>query len=184
MRPSLWLNRKVNVGQQFWRVVFAKNLQPIDDLTAQRIAEQLWTWAFLPNDGARAEMLEDPSLSTLIEFYMCGLFWGLPAARSGSKGWWCDGIVDLEVEKLARTTFRIAGVAYYPYLLAPFEMDFHFSRRRDLKPICIIFRFGELTFHGSIRVHENYNRRDCILRNRPTRDCDWFIAVEFTNQSN
>jgi hypothetical protein len=135
---------------------------------------------FLKDDARREIVAAQSDLAVCIEFYLCGVFRLVPVAQS--HGWWCDGVIELSIEKLNRTSFLIAGAAYCENsaagFLAPFEIEFHFAKRRDPGPARIIVRFGELDHHGSIRTTQE--NPTVIAASRPTQDRDWVIAVELT----
>jgi hypothetical protein len=161
---------------------FPNSIQSNPDSLEFRIASELWRWAFLKDD-ARSE-LQSPrgDLALNIEFYLCGVFRIVPVAQS--NGWWCDGVMELSITKISRTSFRIAGAAYFgnsaPCYLAPFELEFHFAKRRNPEPARVIVRFGELGPNGSIRLCKYPRNAALIATNRPRQERDWVIAVELT----
>jgi hypothetical protein len=117
-------------------------------------------------------------LSVAIEFYLCGVFQLVDFTRS--RGIWCDGVVQLSISKINRCAFRLIGVAYAPNNLAPFEIEFHFARRRDHQPLRTIIRFAEADPNGEIQWHSNQKNAATILANRPHCDRNWAVAIELT----
>lgn len=161
---------------------FPNSIQSDSDPLELRITAELWRWAFLKDDARRELLWPRGDLALNIEFYLCGVFRIVPVAQS--NGWWCDGVVELSITKLSRTSFRIAGAAYCgnaaPCYLAPFEHEFHFAKRRDPQPARVIVRFGEVNANGSIRLRKHHKNAALIATNRPTQERDWAIAVELT----
>ena len=151
--------------------------QQQSDSLETAIANELWRWAFLPH-GARSETTVRSELSVWLEFYLCGAFHLIDFTRS--RGIWCDGIIELSIARINRRAFLITGVAYAPNELAPFEIEFHFARRRDHEPARTIIRFGELDPDGEIKWHTNAKDAATIVANRPQIDRDWAVAVELT----
>jgi hypothetical protein len=48
----------------------------------------------------------------MLEFYPCGEFHRIECTRR--NGVWCDGLIQLSVEKPARCSFRVVALAYLP----------------------------------------------------------------------
>ncbi|MDB5334389.1 MAG: hypothetical protein JWN70_8 [Planctomycetaceae bacterium] len=150
------------------------------DPLEQRIAAELWQWAFL-DEAARAAVISPQSdLAGSLEYYLCGLFDIIPQTQA--KGWWCDGVVDLEIAKLNRTTFRIIGGAYLMQSnscwIALFELEFYFEMQRGVAPRQVIFRIRpDLNPNDS---QFQWSRVETLRANRPPRDRDWAIAVTIT----
>ena len=92
-------------------------------------------------------------------------------------GTWCDGIPLLTVEQIDRVTFFLSGVGNFPYQLAPFELEWHFVNRRDLKPASIVLRLGPVAQENQQTSRHNRNVEH-VFRLRPKQNCDWMIAVE------
>ncbi len=156
-----------------------ENTHPNSDPLEQRIAAELWRWAFA-DEVVRDEMISQREFACDLEFYLCGLLHIIPQAQA--KGLWCDGVIELEIAKFNRTTFRVIGVAYLMRNdtcgLAPFELEFYFEKRRDV-----------VTRHVNFRIHPDQNPNDSqyranriekFLENRPRQDRDWAIAVTIT----
>ena len=157
---------------------FADHRQSPSDSVETAIATELWRWAFLSPD-VRGELTANGSgLCVTIEFYLCGEFQRIDFTRS--HGIWCDGVTELSIRKLNRRAFLIAGAAFSPHHLAPFEIEFHFDRRRDQRPSRTIIRFGERDRDGSIRWHRNDKNAATMVANRPTENRNWAVAVELT----
>ena len=97
-----------------------------------------------------------------------------------SRGIWCDGVIEMSVSRINRRAFIIAGVAFSPVRLAPFEIDFHFARRRGKEPLRTIIRFGDRDSDGEIHWHKNWTNAPTALANRPKCNRDWAVAVELT----
>jgi hypothetical protein len=143
-----------------------------------RIASELWQWAFL-SPGERREVTANGSgLCVMVEFYLSGVFQLVEFTRS--RGIWCDGVFELSIRQIGRRAFVIAGIAYGPSRLAPFEIEFYFDRRRSEQPVRAIVRFGACEKDGEIHWHTNRNRAAAILAKRPKCDQEWAVAVELT----
>ena len=97
-------------------------------------------------------------------------------------GTWCDGIPLLTVADLSRTAFALAGVGYFPHELSPFELDFHYLRRRDMHTTRIEFRFGMRDADGGLRTFATNKPPDAILMQRPRDLRQWAVAVELSPQ--
>ena len=93
------------------------------------------------------------------------------------RGTWCDGITLLEIAAIDRTTFRMAGVGYFPRQLTPFEIDFDFLKRRDTTPQTIILRLGNVLHERQQSSGQNKHQQD-IFDSRPKHNSDWAVAVE------
>jgi hypothetical protein len=105
------------------------------------------------------------------------------SAQSGS--WWCDGVCDLAIEVLDRTSFRIVGAAIWaedePYYLAPFEIEFYYPVAQSESPLRTIVRFGVADYLGNIeRTPYGDAIAGWMIGERPKRDPDWAFAVELT----
>lgn len=153
-------------------------MEPQPDPIETAIARELWRWAFLPPQARSEVTAAGSELSLMLEFYLCGAFQLVDFTRS--RGIWCDGVIELSIHRINRRAFVIYGVAYSPTNLAPFEMELHFSRRRDHDPLRTIIRFGELDPVGEIQWHTNEKHVATIVANRPRSDPDWAVAVELT----
>ncbi len=112
-----------------------------------------------------------------LEFYLCGAFHLIAFTRS--RGIWCDGVIELSIEKLNRRAFRIAGAAFGPNELTAFEIEFHYAVRRGRNPLRTIIRFGFAGPDGEIRQPKEKDAPR-IVANRPRRDHEWAVAVELT----
>jgi hypothetical protein len=97
-----------------------------------------------------------------------------------SRGIWCDGVLQLSIARLHRLGLAISGVCYCPHELAPFELEFHFERRRDLVPLRTVLRFGDLGHGRNGAMHTSAKNAVVIVANRPKRNQDWAVAVELT----
>ena len=162
---------------QQWGIVFANELQPQTDPLEATIASELWRWAFLPNEERDEITAVTSKLSAAIEYHLCNAFHLVEFTRS--RGIWCDGVVELQIEKTKRCSFIIVGAAWCPNSLAPFELEFHFDRRRDPLPVRSIVRFGRVNNHKQL---QSYGQKSAakIVATRPTTIQDWAIAVEMT----
>jgi hypothetical protein len=149
------------------------------DPAETRIADELWQWAFLSPSERREVTANGSDLSVMIEFYLSGIFQQLEFTRS--QGIWCDGVVELSIRQMNRRAFVIVGIAFAPNRLAPFEIEFHFDRRRDKEPMRAIIRFGGCEDDGEIHWHTNLKNAAAILAKRPKFDRDWAVAVELTS---
>jgi hypothetical protein len=148
------------------------------DPLEKRIASELWKWAFL-SPGERREVTANGSdLCVMIEFYLSGIFQQFAFTRS--RGIWCDGVVELSIRQMNRRAFVIVGIAFAPSQLAPFEIEFHFTRRRDKEPLRAIVRFGGCEDDGEVHWHSNLKNAAATLAKRPKCDRDWAVAVELT----
>lgn len=115
----------------------------------------------------------------MLEFYLCGAF--QLVEFTCSRGIWCDGVVEVSIEKLHRCAFRVAAAAYCPQRLAPVEIEFVFAQRRALEPTHTIVRFGILGADGELVWHKT-RHASIIVADRPRSDADWAIAVQLTNE--
>ena len=95
-------------------------------------------------------------------------------------GTWCDGIPLLIVDDISRTAFALAGVGYFPQDFSPFELEFHYTHRRDLLTSKINFRFGLLDGKGHLRKWNHNKDPSTILSQRPSDLDQWAVAVELT----
>ena len=108
---------------------------------------------------------------------------------------WCDGIPFIQIQDIHRTAFTIGGVGYFPHQLSPFEVGFHFNRRRDLDPSRITLKFGILDRSGpffvvrspctkvsigQVRTFPMNKDPGVVFSHRPQRLEDWAVAVEFS----
>ncbi len=152
--------------------------QQTDPLEAA-IAAELWRWAFAPQEVRVDIAAVQSELSTKLEFYLCGAFQLIDFTRS--RGIWCDGVIELSIMKISRCSFLTVGAAYAPTHLAPFEIEFHFGRRRDHVPLRTIIRFGKRGPDSEIQWYANTKNAATIVANRPQYDRDWAIAVELTS---
>ncbi len=118
-------------------------------------------------------------LSLLIEFYLSGFF-EHQIEFTRSRDIWCDGIVGLRIERTSRLSIVVCGVAYCPHDWAPFELEFHFKRRRDIEPLKVVLKFGELNSGGELLTHSRSKSPEAILARRPNLNRDWAVAVELT----
>jgi hypothetical protein len=149
-----------------------------DSLEVQTVRE-LWRWAFAGDDVRRE--IEDPrsELAGCLEFYLCHLLDFVPAARS--LGWWCDGVLSLSIARPSRLSIRVAGTAYLDSCgVGPFELEFHFARRRGVQPTRIMLRCGHRDQLETTAWRTKLKNAAAIVRARPPRDDEWAIAVEFT----
>jgi hypothetical protein len=132
------------------------------DPIERAVAKQLWRWAFA-DDETRAEITAVRSDLTLcLEWHLGGLFELIDFTRS--RGVWCDGIIEMSIRRLHRRAFLIVGASYSPNNLAPFEIEFHFARRRDLEPVLTVLRFGQRGPGGQFLPPGK--RADLIVANR------------------
>ena len=121
-------------------------------------------------------MLAESDLKILIEFWFP--FSEIEYTRQ--RGTWCDGISLLQITAIDRTTIQIAGVGCFPHDYAPFEIDFHFSNRRDAVPRSMILRLGSIA-HESHQSGRHNRNPHTILASRPSMNADWAVAVELTD---
>lgn len=152
---------------------FADPVSSNDNPSDVYISRKLWEWAFA-DPPERLQILEDPKgLSFTLEFHLSGLLHLSPFARS--QGWWCDGVVDLAVDRLERTAFCINGAAWNPGKLTSFQLEYHFLKRRDLVPHRVLFRFAEMDHRHQIQKYppRRVNTSPESLRNRK-----WAIDIE------
>jgi hypothetical protein len=85
----------------------------------------------------------------------------------------------MEIAAISRTAFRIIGVGYFPHQITPFELEFHFSKRRDMTPQKIILRLGHVS-HERYQTVGHAKHPQNILDSRPAINSDWAVAVELT----
>jgi hypothetical protein len=87
---------------------FADKKQVRPDPLETSIASELWRWAFSPTE-ARAEIIRPQSeLAGAVEWWLCGALEPVPFTRS--RGIWCDGVIDLSIERVNRKGFKINTV--------------------------------------------------------------------------
>ena len=101
--------------------------------------------------------------------------------RTRELGTWCDGVTELEIISNARRIFLVNGVGWFPHFLAPFQLEFHFLRRRETCPERILLRLGfrnELVAANACVSSQRLRRWQ--LSKRPRRNQDWEVAVELT----
>lgn len=146
---------------------FPDNKNVDDGSSESRISRILWDWRFTP-DTKRAQLIQDSKLALIIEFW----FPFTLIEQTQTQGTWCDGIVLLNVADLHRTAFLIGGVGYFPRLLAPFELEFHYQNRRDFLTTKIALRLGG-SWHSNKATEMIYDRR-------PRTILEWSVAVELT----
>ncbi len=148
------------------------------DTLEQSIAGELWRWAF-ESPKAQADITAvRSSLLVALEFYLCGAFHLIDFTRA--RGIWCDGVIELAISRLDRQAFLLSGVGYFPNELAPFEIEFHFARRRDRQPTRTIIRLGWADSEGEIRWKTKKRNVSGISTSHPTSLKDWAVAVEVT----
>ena len=150
----------------------------MEDTIESRIASILWRWKFT-DAIERDAMIADSKLATLLEFW----FPFSEIEYTKLRGTWCDGITLMVITEIDRTTFRIAGVGYFPRELTPFELDFDFHNRRDLTPQAIILRLGNIS-HERHQTSGPSKHSQYILDSRPKHNSDWAVAVELTGNHN
>ena len=152
---------------------------PNDDSLESQIATTLWRWKFAEHDE-RDSILSDSKFASMLEFWFP--FSDIEFTRK--RGIWCDGVPLLEIKELNRASFLISGVGYFPHDFTPFEVEFHFNNRRDLKPDLVVFRFGLLDHDGALRLIRNNRHPSHIMHLRPKTNSEWAIAVELTEPDN
>lgn len=140
-----------------------------------KIATELWRWAFLSDEERARWAANAREFEECLEFYLCSLFETVEFTRS--RGIWCDGVMNLVMTRPSRLSFLIAGAAWAPNEVRPFELEFYFSKRRSLTPIRTVLRFGFGNSTGSGR-HRRCLDAEGIVANRPRRNPDWAVAVE------
>lgn len=118
-----------------------------------------------------------------MEFSLCQVFKRIEFTRD--QRIWCDGVLALSITRPHRRMFLLVGVAYSPNALAPFEVEFHYARRRDTLPTKSIVRFG---FADRTKAHEQRYKvanalgfAEQLLQTRPKTNQGWSVAVELTN---
>lgn len=138
----------------------------------------LWRWRFAELDD-RDQVLKELRLALLLEFWFP--FDEFPLTNR--HGIWCDGIPLLVLTVINRTAIKMAGVGYFPYYYAPFELEFHFKHRRDRRPVRIVFRFGVAGDSGGIGTNYIARSPEKMFSKSPRHDRDWAIAVELTPEN-
>lgn len=154
-------------------LAFANDSQP--DRLESAITGALWEWAFASEDVRRQIAANGSELSVCVECYLSELLKSVAVTRS--KGTWCDGVLEQSIFKLSRLELAVAGACFCPNEVAPFEIVFHFAKRRDLVPLRTVFCFGDLRrWERSWRIQE----AQALVQKRPRKYCDWLVAVELT----
>ena len=148
---------------------------PDDNSLETQIATVLWRWKFAEPDE-RESILTDSKFASMLEFWFP--FSDIEFTRQ--RGIWCDGVPLLEIKELNRVSFLIFGVGYFPHDFTPFELEFQFNSRRDVKPNSIVLRFGLLDHNGSLRLIGHHKHPSHIMELRPKTNSEWAVAVELT----
>lgn len=157
------------------RFNFAEKRRSIPAPNERAIAVDLWQWArLLPTAVAERQKIES-HLAMLLEFYLCGLFKLIPF--TSDRGLWCDGIVNLSLERTNRCSFLLSGAAFCPQAISPFEYELHFAARMDTKAIREVLRFGVFDHVGELRVFQGLNQ---YQKHWPESLDDWALHVELT----
>ena len=154
------------------------------DLFEREIAEALWKWPSPSADtrSGNKEFNSHPNrqLMQSLEFYWADILARLPS--KSPKMWWCDGFIEIALKAISSTAFRLDGVMWLgkqaDQFPAPFELEFHFAGRLDLKTTRVIARVGDLDRQGQIRHHKTPTQAQQFLMNRPHSDRDWAIAID------
>jgi hypothetical protein len=149
----------------------------------QRIARELWRWQSLPESEQSTITSARSDLSGQIEFYLCHALSLRPTTQT--RGWWCDGALELSISQMAPTSFMITGAAIWAqgsssFYIAPFEMEFYFLSPGELDPERIIVRFGVAEPPENIRRVAYGRFATPIVQRRPTRNQDWALAIEIS----
>lgn len=159
-------------------IAFNDHPHPTERTLEQNITATLWRWKFAaPTE--RDAIVADSEFPLMLEFWFP--LDDIPLTRK--LGTWCDGITTLEITSNSRCSFSIAGIGYFPTYLAPFELEFHFAKRRDIDPISIVLRLGfrdglmPANREGPLRMWKEV----VALSKRPQRNSDWAVAVELTS---
>lgn len=152
---------------------------PNDNSLETQIATVLWRWKFAEH-VERDFILSDSKFGSMLEFWFP--FSEIEFTRK--RGIWCDGVPLLEIKELNRVSFLIAGVGYFPHDFTPFELEFHFNSRRELRSDSIILRFGLLDHNGDLRLIGHHKHPSHIMTLRPKTNSEWAVAVELTETEN
>lgn len=154
---------------------FANPVVPDGNPIESQIASVLWQWKFAePN--YRDSMLAASKFASMLEFWFP--FSSIEYTRK--RQIWCDGVPLFEIKEIGRVSFLVSGVGYFPHDFTPFELEFHFINRNDLKPSSVIFRFGLLDHNGALRMIGQNKHPSCVMHLRPTLNSQWAVAVELT----
>jgi len=157
---------------------FADSKQNNRDSLEARIVGDLWQWAFASEEARDDIVKSQSSFAVCLEFYLGQLLHFVPLAKS--RGWWCDGVLELRIARTSRLSFRIVGAAYLGACnVGPFELEFYFARRRDIEPTKVILRCGLRDDSGLVWRRGRERNAAAIVSARPPRDDEWAIAVEF-----
>ncbi len=166
---------------------FTDSNEYIDPLDVA-IARDLWRWRSLPEPDRVVVTAPQSMLALSLEYYLCGVFRYENSAPS--CGWWCDGVIELSIEELDDTSFRMVGAAYWakaghkssPFFLAPFEIEMYFPRPQADVPSRSIVRFGAMDHLGNIQKSPHNGNAVRLIAKRPQRNTDWAFAIELTDQ--
>jgi hypothetical protein len=91
-------------------VDFADTKKSIDPLDLA-IARDLWCWQSSAETDRARIIAPRSDLSRALEYYLGSAFHCDNSAPS--RGWWCDGVIELSIEEIEPTSFRIIGAAYW-----------------------------------------------------------------------
>jgi hypothetical protein len=145
---------------------------------------ELRRWASSSNDERLRITAGGSELSVALEYYLCAAL--EYRSSQNTSGWWCDGVVELSISQPSARSFVLAGAGYWAdasggFYLAPFEIEFHFSKENTQVPVRVVVRFGVADRLGKI-VRTECDRRTSyhVAQNRPTHDSDWAFAIELT----
>lgn len=133
---------------------------------------QLWRWAFADQVERMRIMADLDGLPFSLEYDICELLYLSPFARR--KNWWCDGVVDIAVNRVDRTSFQISGAAWNPGERMEFQLEYNFGKERDVSPIQIAFQFGRTDRNGRI---QKYPPRRIDQRSTTHSDQKWVIDM-------
>ena len=137
----------------------------------------LWQWRFAALT-VRDRIVADADLASLLEFW----FPFEEIALTRRLGTWCDGIPILRLQDFNRTAFVMAGVGYFPNDFSPFELEFHYNKRRDRLTSRIVLRFGISNHEGGLKTFACSTAPEQVLARSPRQVRDWAVAVELTPQ--
>lgn len=143
------------------------------DSLEPQISAILWTWRFTETND-RDQLIENSDLASLLEFWIP--YSDIPFTRKHNA--WCDGIPLLRVTDLNRTAFLLAGVGYFPNDFSPFELEFHYAKRRDMLTKKIVFRWGIVDGRGKLITFGTNKDPSTIFDKLPTQNRQWAVAVE------
>jgi hypothetical protein len=124
------------------------------------------------------------ALSRVLEWFICDCLEYSPDNDIG--GWWCDGVMTLDVVQTGVESFQLSGVAWIggvdakSYGVAPFRIDAVLDPSQDDQLARCVFRIGWRDHRGRPRLDSPQIPPYRILAEQPRTNSDWAVAIELT----